>query len=390
MSKYLVLGTGMQGRRIAELLALKSINSTDNVVVVSGIDEAVGKAIEKNYGNPKELKYQYFDVNEIKGHMRSQIGSWFKGFDVVVGAVPSHLGEQCIELAAEYGVNYVDLSFTAADLTKYDSLARISKCTIIPDCGLAPGLPNIVVGKLLSDLSPGEKLPDLEIAVGGISKDKNEKHGYVVSWSLEDLYEEYTREARYVVNGEEKTLNPLDMERWEEYPVTMPDSTSLFLVGFVSDGLRSLLSLKRTIPNMVEKTLRHQGHMGSIRNWLVAGIQNGKYIFISKAAAVEKFKKEYSKTGLDRVVLFVNCGSKQFQLFVDGDEKETAMTKTTAGSCAAVAMTLADDLCYSKSDSTVSIPHGVVMPEVYFSNKAAYSAVTSNLRKTGINIIERG
>lgn len=398
MSKFLVLGTGQQGSHIATLLAHHSADSKTHKVVLAGIDEPVGLAVEKSWGDSSVLKFQKFNVEDINGSTRHQIGTWFQTFDVIVGAVPSHLGEQCISLAVEYGANYVDLSFTSTDLTKYDSLARLNKCTVIPDCGLAPGLPNILIGHLISELSPGEKLDDVKIYVGGVAE--KQEDDYTITWSPEDLYEEYTRPARYLVDGKVATAQPLSKLNRELYTHKEPGAfQDAVFEAFASDGLRSLLSLRNIVPNMVEKTLRWPGHLDEVYD-LIEKYQ-------SKEACVPRLKEKYGTNKKDCVYLSVECGSTVFWLTTPGIVSAeslmnksrfslamgrlSAMTITTAGTCAAVAMVLAENKSRVRTsdlpDPSAGNMLGVVMPEVYFSNKENYHSVMNKLKRLGIEIM---
>jgi saccharopine dehydrogenase-like NADP-dependent oxidoreductase len=135
--KVLVLGGGQQGSIIAEDLSLNAL------VTVADLKPPTNKL--KN-----GIKYVYFDAKDVEGSYRSMLSHFWKSFDVVVSALPSHVGGPCVLLAAECGVHYVDLSYTTDDLEKYNEMALFNDCTIIRDCGFAPGLPNLVVGNYVA------------------------------------------------------------------------------------------------------------------------------------------------------------------------------------------------------------------------------------------------
>jgi saccharopine dehydrogenase-like NADP-dependent oxidoreductase len=236
--------------------------------------------------------------------------------DVGVGCLPGRLGSLARTQAAKMGRDFVDLSFSL------DDPPEAPDSVLLVDCGLAPGLPNLVVGNALR----GGLIGPVEILVGGISKDPEAPLGYVRTWSTEDLFEEYTRPARIVKGGELVTVDPLDSEHWRHF--------SLFgnrFVGFLSDGLRTLLGLKDKVFSMAEYTLRRPGHLLAVRN------------MIKRNSFVEEIEKMCPASNEDMVILVVKIGDETKLNFCHfGEEKCSAMTYLTAGTCAAAVGMVAD------------------------------------------------
>lgn len=71
--------------------------------------------------------------------------------------------------------------------------------TIVPDCGVAPGLSNLLVGRAISKL---DQVEEVNIMVGGLPEVPVPPLGYTITWSVEGLIDEYTRKAKIVENGE--------------------------------------------------------------------------------------------------------------------------------------------------------------------------------------------
>src|SRR5690606_17446985 len=130
MKKIIVLGAGLVGKVIAADLA-----KTYDVTSVDFNDEALN--FVKNYG-----------VKTIKADLgnKQEIISAIEPFDLVVGAVPGFLGFETAKTVIECGKNMVDISFFPEDPLLLDDLAKQNKVTIITDCGVAPGMGNIILG----------------------------------------------------------------------------------------------------------------------------------------------------------------------------------------------------------------------------------------------------
>lgn len=375
--RFLVIGGGQQGQIVAKEL------SRGNFVVLSDRREDLKAPCP-------DVQTQFFDARDAaNGYYRSLIGSWFSTFDVVVSCLPSQFGGPCVELAAEYGVNYVDLSYTTDDLFSLDPLAQHTGSTIITDCGLAPGLPNLIAGRCmhLYAQKPGSKVPPINIYVGGVSKDPALPLGYVETWSLEDLYEEYVRMGRYVKNGKECLVSPTDMEA-----LATVERFGQKFEAFTSDGLRTLMKFKNVVPNVREWTLRYPGHMKQVRAMLqehkgVGLLPKEKWVqlFRSKLALNAKGGADNNKwLEADTVFLAVDCGDHSWEMKVHGTPVITAMSKTTAYTCAAMAEFLAIE-SDPKLDSPIQ--NGVMSMELIGRNHQYYSMISDALFQAGVKIL---
>ena len=182
--------------------------------------------------------------------------------DLGVGALPSRLGFGAMLAAIDAGRNLVDVSFTAEDPLSLDDAARAAGVTIAPDCGLVPGLSNLLLGQAVS---AGGTPRAATIMVGGVAEDASLPFGYVVTWSLDDLMEEYTRPARIVREGRESVVPVFSGLR--QVAVTGVG----MMEAFYSDGLRTLIETLPGIRDMGEMTLRWPGHAAAVRPLLAAG-----------------------------------------------------------------------------------------------------------------------
>ncbi len=175
--------------------------------------------------------------------------------DIVISAVPGFLGFRTLEAVLESGKTVVDIAFFPEDPFALDELARRKKVTALVDCGVAPGMSNLLVGRAAARF---ERTDRVRIYVGGLPTVRQWPYEYKAGFSPIDVIEEYTRPARVVCGGKVEVVPALsDVEL-----IDFPDLGTL--EAFVTDGLRTLV---RTIeaPDMVEKTMRYPGHAERMR-----------------------------------------------------------------------------------------------------------------------------
>ncbi len=177
------------------------------------------------------------------------------GHDLVVGAVPGHMGFATLREVIGSGKPVVDISFFPEDAMALDAVARERGVCAVVDCGVAPGCSNLILGRMESELEPVERFA---CYVGGLPVERTWPWEYKAPFSPADVIEEYTRPARYVANGALVTMPALSEPELVEFPGVGT------LEAFNTDGLRSLVAMVK-VPFMVEKTMRYPGHIEKIR-----------------------------------------------------------------------------------------------------------------------------
>jgi len=246
MKKIIILGAGMVGSAIA-------IDLSKNFDVTSAdINQRALKVLSEKH----KIKTNQFDVS--KSEVLKDI---LRNFDLVVCAVPGFLGYKTVEAAIEAGKDTVDISFMPEDTMQLDSLARKHNVTVICDCGVAPGMPNVIVGYYNEIM----EISHFDYCVGGLPMERKFPFEYKAPFSPVDVIEEYTRPARYVENGFLVTKPPMSD------PELLTFENIGDLEAFNTDGLRSLMFTLKHIPNMKEKTLRYPKHIALIQALKTAG-----------------------------------------------------------------------------------------------------------------------
>lgn len=234
----LVLGSGLVGRPMAiDLANDKSFNVAVADISKKNLDRIPKqlpiKKYQKDLSNPELLK------------------SLIKKSDIVLNAVPGFMGFNTLQEIIKAKKNVVDIAFFPEDPFELNELAKENNVTAIVDCGVAPGMSNLLSGYVNSIL---DKTETILIYVGGLPVVREYPYEYKAGFSPIDVIEEYTRPARYIENSKlviRPALSDPEFLNFDEVGT---------LEAFNSDGLRTLAQTLN-VPNMKEKTLRYPGHI---------------------------------------------------------------------------------------------------------------------------------
>lgn len=237
--KVVVLGAGLVGKTMAiDLSRSFDVTSVD-------ISEEALTAVKR--GGVSTLKADLSDTTALKALIAP--------FDLVIGAVPGFMGYRTAQAVIEAGKNMVDISFFPEDPFGLDELAKAKGVTIVTDCGVAPGMGNVILGHHNLHM----KITNYECLVGGLPVVREWPYEYKAVFSPIDVIEEYIRPARYVQNSAVVIREALS----DAELVSFPEAGTL--ESWNSDGLRSLIKTMSHIPNMIEKTLRYPGCIEYLR-----------------------------------------------------------------------------------------------------------------------------
>ena len=242
MAKVAQIGAGLVGKAMALDLAKQH-----NVFLTDFNYEALKEVQSLN----QNIVTSCFDLNDT-----DQLTEFISKSDLVLVAVPGNLGFETVQKIIKCKKNIVDISFASENLMLLNSLAKENEVTVIYDAGVAPGIPNFILGNLNKD----QKVLSFQYFVGGLPMEPTPPYNYKAPFSPIDVIEEYTRPARIMRDGKLITLPALSEIVEIEY-----DEVGK-LEAFNSDGLRSILTTMSHIPNMLEKTLRYPGHADLIKS----------------------------------------------------------------------------------------------------------------------------
>ena len=237
MSDIVVIGAGLVGGVMA-----RDLSHDHNVTAIDICQENLDKL---NGINAVRL-----DISN-----KSELHNIIKDYDLVIGAVPGFMGYKMMRDVIVAGKNIVDISFYPEDPFGLDKLAKENDVIAVMDCGVAPGMGNIILGHHNLNM----EISKYECLVGGLPEKREWPYEYQAVFSPIDVIEEYIRPARYVQNNEiiiREALSDTELVEFDEIGT---------LESWNSDGLRTLIKTMSHIPNMIEKTLRYPGCVEYLR-----------------------------------------------------------------------------------------------------------------------------
>ncbi len=373
--KIVVLGAGLVGSAIVRDLAAEP----DFDVTAVDIDRTLlaGLAAEIGVGTTRA------DLREPEAVSRVVSGA-----DLVISAVPGCMGFATLKAIISAGKNVVDISFFAEDPFLLDDLARRKGVTAVVDCGVAPGLCNIIAGRVQAEV---DQIDRYTCYVGGLPAIRRWPYEYQAGFSPSDVLEEYIRPARMVENGQEVVYPALSAVELIDFPLVGT------LEAFNTDGLRTL---RRTLKaaNMREKTLRYPGHANLMRIFRESGFFSEEPVVVDEQpvrpiALASKLLFEQWRLGEgehDFTVMQVLIEGwdrghpflRRFDLFdrYDVASHTTSMARTTGYTCAIVARQVLDGLFDEK---------GVCPPEYLGRTPGCYEDLLAGYARRGIHVVEQ-
>ncbi|HNU89722.1 MAG TPA: saccharopine dehydrogenase C-terminal domain-containing protein, partial [Ferruginibacter sp.] len=306
--------------------------------------------------------------------------SLLKEFDFIISAVPGFMGYKTLEAVILAKKNVVDISFFPENALELDKLAKENNVTAIVDCGVAPGMSNLILGYYNERM----KITGFECMVGGLPKKRIYPFEYKAPFSPVDVLEEYTRPARYVENGHIVTKPALSDAELIDF------EKAGTLESFNTDGLRSILFTMGHIPNMKEKTLRYPGHIDLMKGLIKAGFLNTSPIKVkgqqisplefTSALLFDQWKlgETEEEFTLMRIKLSDEEKTICYELYdeYDAGTQTSSMSRTTGYTCTAALNMLTQNLFTAK---------GVFPPELVGKDEASFRFMLNYLKERNIH-----
>jgi len=372
--KIAVLGCGMVGRTMAiDLAKQHDVTSFDASDYALEILRAKSSSI-------KTVKSDLTAYNKYSELLQS--------FDLVVTAVPGFMGFKTLKAVINAGKNVVDISFFPEDALELDALAKEKNVTAITDCGVAPGVSNLVIGRYNEIM----QIESFECYVGGLPKIRKKPFEYKAPFSPIDVIEEYTRPARLKENGQivvKPALSEIELMDFDEVGT---------LEAFNTDGLRSILFTMPHVPNLKERTLRYPGHAELIIALQRSGFfstesirfKENKIVPLQYTSAIllEEWKlapeeEEFTvmkiivkgkMNGADKIIEYSMID------YFDAATQTSSMSRTTGYTCTAAANAFADGLFNEK---------GVFPPELIGKDEKCFDYILNYLKERNVNWVKK-
>ena len=258
--KVLVLGAGRMGYgAVFDLIK----NSPDvETVTVADMDASKAKAVA-NAVDPARVTPREIDIADYEAAR-----DLMRGHDSVISCVNYWYNVALSKAAIEVGANFCDLggnNYIVDDQLGLDADAKAAGVSVIPDCGLAPGMVSILA---MHGARQFDELREIHIRVGGLPQEPQPPLDYQLVFSVEGLINEYIETARVIRDGEVRqveSMTELEDLTFDGFPP---------LEAFQTSGGTSTLpeSFLGKIRDLDYKTIRYAGHCDKFRTMIKLGL----------------------------------------------------------------------------------------------------------------------
>jgi lysine 6-dehydrogenase len=193
----------------------------------------------------------------------AELATLLAAADIVVSAVPYRYGAIIAAAAIDANTHYLDFGgnpTVVAQQREFDEAARDRGLMVVPDCGLAPGLANVLAQDLI-DTADSFPIESVQMRVGALPQVPQGTLGYQLAFSSHGLINEYAEPCEVLAGGDYATVEPLtrlEVVEWEGWGPLEAFSTA----GGTSTMCNRNLGRVR---DLEYKTLRFPGHASIFR-----------------------------------------------------------------------------------------------------------------------------
>jgi lysine 6-dehydrogenase len=342
--KIAVLGAGLMGRAAAwDLIRSKGVER----VLLADADKEQLRLGASFAGCADTRILDAGDVTSVKKALH--------GYDAAVSCVPYRYNEGLTAACIEAGVHLCDLG---GNNDVVDAQFRLSEraeragVTVIPDCGLAPGMVSVWAMDGFNDLDECESI---RIRVGGLPVEPMPPLNYMKLFSVTGLINEYREPCRIISDGKEAIVEALSGLEKISFTAPFENMEAFYTSGGTSTLVKTLAG---RVGALDYKTIRYPGHCHIFRTLAALGLMDYGPVEVDGREAVPRrvlealLETRLPAAGTDVTLMRVECtgvksGEKttvRYQLidYTDSVNGLSSMKRCTAFPAAAVARMLAD------------------------------------------------
>jgi lysine 6-dehydrogenase len=274
--RFLVLGAGAMGRAVA--LDLATSADVEGVVLADADGDVAREA--KAFVGSKKVTAVAMDVSDHEAVVETM-----KGVDLAISCVPYRHNYDLSKAAIEAACHLCDLGGNNDIVRKQlclDAKARKAEVTIIPDCGLAPGLATVLAADALRRM---DKVTELHLRVGGLPVDPKPPLDYMMLFNPAGLVNEYKERPVVIRAGKVQTVEPLDELEEIEFPEPFGRLEAFNTSGGTSTLPQTLLG---KVDQLDYKTIRYPGHRDKVKCMMDLGLFDEEPMSVGDADVVPR------------------------------------------------------------------------------------------------------
>lgn len=373
--RYLVLGAGRMGQAAAWDLARQP---GTRAVVLADRDGAALARARRAAASPR--------VTAVRADLSRPAGlePLLRAADAVLSAAPYRFNLGLAKAAVSAGCHFVDLGGNDAVVAAELALHRQAKArgvTVVPDCGLAPGMVSLLAADGIARL--GGRADAVRIRVGGLPLHPKPPLDYQLVFSVQGLINEYIEPCRALRKGRIAVLPPLSGLEAVAFPPPFGR-----LEAFTTSGGASTLpdTYRGRVRDLDYKTLRYPGHAARFRLLMDLGLTASTPLpsgAVPRDVLAACLEKTVPAQGPDAVLVRVTVSRGRrtlvYQCIDRGDRRFTAMMRTTAFPAAIVTGMLARGDLHRPG----ALPQERCIPPGPFLEALRARGLRITIRKTG-------
>ena len=249
--KYCIIGTGKQGTAAAyDLVKFANI---DSLLLIDTNKKSIDKCllkIETVIGDCK-VETSIIDISD-----KNKLCDLLKDQDVFLSSVPYSFNLMLTEVAIKSKTSMVDLGGHTGNVIKqlkYNEDAKKSQITIVPDCGMGPGM-NVSVA--LMGIESMDTPKEVYVWDGGLPMKPMKPWNYSLFFNINGLTNEYDGAAYFIDKGKVKEFDCFDLIEDLEF-----EGLGILEAAVTSGGLSTMpWTYEGKLDTLQNKTLRYPGH----------------------------------------------------------------------------------------------------------------------------------
>jgi lysine 6-dehydrogenase len=250
--KMLVLGAGLQGSACAfDLLHDPDVTQ---VTLADIQPERRARFLNAVSDRLRPVPLDVTDHTAVRALMADHVA--------VMSALPYYFNGPMAKLAVEVGCHFADLGGNTdivMEQKKLNEEAHAKGLSIMPDCGLAPGMVNILAAEGIRRLDRADRV---RIFVGGLPQHPEPPLNYQIVYSLEGALDYYTTPSWILRDGKSTTVDALS----EVEHLAFPEPIGTLEAFHTAGGVSTLpFTFEGKVREMEYKTLRYPGHVAIMR-----------------------------------------------------------------------------------------------------------------------------
>jgi lysine 6-dehydrogenase len=398
--RYVILGAGRQGTACAYDLAL--FGEAEKIVLADASESSAAKSVDRLRRLLPSTNPVRLESAAVRVQIHDELLSALRGASVVVSAVPYYYNPKVARAAIEAGVSMCDLGgdiVVVQEMRRLSGEAHAAGISIVPDCGLAPGMNNILAVYGMERL---DETGSVEIRCGGLPQIPRPPLDYRLVFNLEGMINNYFGKAYVLRNAKVTEIESFTGLETIRLPKPLGKCEA-----FVTAGATSTCpwTFEGRLKSYDYKTVRYPGHYAKIKLLRDLGLFDRKPVRIrgTEVAPRDLFVKVVGDRiafpeDKDLIILRVVCRGKRNRKsaavmlemleFHDPGTGFSAMERTTGFSTGIVAGMLARGEIRDKGvvPLETAVPAGPFVKELHRRGMAVKEKITYNggrKRKTG-------